>query len=270
MRSVLHEATYRERAGRVIVHAASPMEGETRSDDGAVELEREVGFGQGSEEAEIAEKKQEDPTRLYIGSISWELYAGQAKEALETLCRPFSAQCEVEVPWMDRKKKKLQKHKGFCKGFAFVSFPDATIAAAALEGLSGAEVGGRAVTVKTATPPPEKRPPLERVSGRDHVKLYVGQLPVEVKDAAALKRMFESCGTVVDAKVLKDELGVSRGFGFVTMASRRAGDKALDMHGSFLDGHFVDKDKGGRVGWEEQRMPIIVNSADLNTAEDRD
>jgi len=41
-------------------------------------------------------------------------------------------------------------------------------------------------------------------------------------------------------------------------------------HGSFLDGHFVDKDKGGRVGWEEQRMPIIVNSADLNTAEDRD
>jgi hypothetical protein len=41
-------------------------------------------------------------------------------------------------------------------------------------------------------------------------------------------------------------------------------------HGLYLDGHFVDKEKGGRVGWDEQRMPIIVNSADLNTAEDRD
>jgi hypothetical protein len=40
------------------------------------------------------------------------------------------------------------------------------------------------VTVKTATAPPEKRPPalpLEKVTGRDHVKLYVGQLPVEVR-----------------------------------------------------------------------------------------
>eukprot|EP00959_Pyramimonas_sp_CCMP1952_P453194 9467837-Pyramimonas_sp.AAC.2 len=50
--------------------------------------------------------------------------------AIEKLCSPFSAECAVEVPWLDKKKKKVQKHKGF----AFVSFPDATVAAAAIDG----------------------------------------------------------------------------------------------------------------------------------------
>jgi len=197
---------------------------------------------------------------LYVGSISWELDAHQAKEAIGELCRPFSTDCEVEVPWLDKKKKKVQKHRGF----AFVSFPDATVAAAAMNGLAGAELAGRGLTVRTATVAPEKlpvKPPEEsRPRGRNHVKLYVGGLPVEVKDAEALKAMFVKCGTVVDSKIMKDKQGVPRGYGFVTLATERAATKALNMHGSYLQGHYVQK--GGTVGWDEERKPIIVNTAD--------
>lgn len=70
-------------------------------------------------------------------------------------------------------------------------------------------------------------------------KLFVGNLKWGLSDDD-LKQVFESCGPVVEAKIITDrETGKSRGFGFVTMENDSDADKAI----SILNG----KDLGGRA-----------------------
>lgn len=68
------------------------------------------------------------------------------------------------------------------------------------------------------------------------MKLYVGNLPLTVKDED-LRKLFEEIGlTVKSAKVINDrETGRSRGFGFVEVGSREEGQKAIsELNGKTL------------------------------------
>ncbi|MFM8534980.1 MAG: RNA recognition motif domain-containing protein, partial [Acidimicrobiia bacterium] len=76
-------------------------------------------------------------------------------------------------------------------------------------------------------------------------KLFVGNLPYTMT-SEDLKETFGPFGPVVSAKVITDrETGRSRGFGFVTMADKDAGNAAITA----LNG----KDFEGR--------PLVVNEA---------
>jgi cold-inducible RNA-binding protein len=58
-------------------------------------------------------------------------------------------------------------------------------------------------------------------------KVYVGNLPFSV-DQAALKGMFEEFGEITEAVVISDKFsGRSKGFGFVTFASDEEAQKAV-------------------------------------------
>jgi cold-inducible RNA-binding protein len=103
-------------------------------------------------------------------------------------------------------------------------------------------------------------------------KLYVGSLPYSVNDEI-LSQMFSSYGTVESAKVITDRAtGLSKGFGFVEMASEQEASEAIkNLNGSgyegrtltvsparpqepreggggFRGGHGGGKGKGGRGG----------------------
>ena len=68
------------------------------------------------------------------------------------------------------------------------------------------------------------RPP--RQSGPS-LRIYVGNLPWQVDDSR-LVQLFSEHGKVVEARVVYDrESGRSRGFGFVTMATRDELDDAI-------------------------------------------
>jgi len=69
------------------------------------------------------------------------------------------------------------------------------------------------------------------------MKLYVGNLPFNHNDYE-LQQLFTPHGEVVSAKVISDHhSGRSRGFGFVEMASRSEGEKAIEaMNGASVDG----------------------------------
>jgi RNA recognition motif-containing protein len=62
-------------------------------------------------------------------------------------------------------------------------------------------------------------------------KLYVGNLSFGI-DETQLKRLFEPCGTVVSAAIIKDRMsGQPKGFGFVEMSTdqeAQAGIAALN------------------------------------------
>ncbi len=68
-------------------------------------------------------------------------------------------------------------------------------------------------------------------------KLFVGNLPWSVDDAA-LQGMFEEFGEVTSARVMTErDTGRSRGFGFVEFAGAESAQKAIEaMDGKDVEG----------------------------------
>jgi RNA recognition motif-containing protein len=67
-------------------------------------------------------------------------------------------------------------------------------------------------------------------------KLFVGNLPYSI-DEAALRDIFAEVGDVASASIITDrDTGRSRGFGFIEMADDAAAQAAIDA----LNGHAMD------------------------------
>jgi len=64
-------------------------------------------------------------------------------------------------------------------------------------------------------------------------KLYVGNLPYNTTPEA-LRDLFSQAGTVESADIIKErETGRSKGFGFVSMASKEEAQKAIQMFNGY-------------------------------------
>ena len=88
------------------------------------------------------------------------------------------------------------------------------------------------------------------------MKLYVGNLSFQTS-SEDLQQLFAQAGTVESATVVEDrDTGRSRGFGFVEMASKEEGEKAIEQfNGTDLAGRNLTvnearprEDRGGRGG----------------------
>ena len=88
------------------------------------------------------------------------------------------------------------------------------------------------------------------------MKLYVGNLSFQTT-SEDLQQLFAQAGTVESASVVEDrDTGRSRGFGFVEMATKEEGEKAIEQfNGTDLAGRNLTvnearprEDRGGRGG----------------------
>ena len=88
------------------------------------------------------------------------------------------------------------------------------------------------------------------------MKLYVGNLSFQTS-SEDLQQLFAQAGTVESASVVEDrDTGRSRGFGFVEMASKEEGEKAIQQfNGTDFNGRNLTvnearprEDRGGRGG----------------------
>jgi len=88
------------------------------------------------------------------------------------------------------------------------------------------------------------------------MKLYVGNLSFQTS-SEDLQQLFSQAGTVESASVVEDrDTGRSRGFGFVEMASKEEGERAIEQfNGTDLAGRNLTvnearprEDRGGRGG----------------------
>ena len=86
------------------------------------------------------------------------------------------------------------------------------------------------------------------------IKLYVGNLSFQTS-SEELQQLFSQAGTVESATVVEDrDTGRSRGFGFVEMASKEEGEKAIEQfNGTEFNGRNLTvnearprEDRGGR------------------------
>ena len=88
------------------------------------------------------------------------------------------------------------------------------------------------------------------------MKLYVGNLSFQTT-SEELQQLFSQAGTVESAAVVEDrDTGRSRGFGFVEMATKEEGEKAIEQfNGADMNGRNLNvnearprEDRGNRGG----------------------
>jgi polyadenylate-binding protein len=137
----------------------------------------------------------------------------------------------------------MKNDDGTSKGFGFVAFETHELADKAVEEFNGKEIEGRKLVVCRAQKKQERAmelkskfeaQKLERISRYQGVNLYIKNLE-DVVDDEKLRKEFSNYGTITSAKVMKDDKGVSKGFGFVCFSSPDEATKAVtEMNGRIL------------------------------------
>lgn len=129
------------------------------------------------------------------------------------------------------------------RGFGFVAFQDHEAAEMAVNQMNNKEVNNRKITVCRAQKKAERSNELkmrfemqkqERINRYQGVNLYIKNLEDTIDDEK-LRTEFTQFGTITSAKVMRDDKGVSKGFGFVCFSSPEEATKAVtDMNGRIV------------------------------------
>jgi len=125
--------------------------------------------------------------------------------------------------------------EGKSKGFGFVNFDDADEAAVAVKALNGKKLGEKEIYAGRAQKKGERESVLrqkfeelraERIAKYQGMNLYVKNLADDVDDDK-LREEFQQYGTITSAKVMRDDKGKSKGFGFVCFNSPEEATRAV-------------------------------------------
>ncbi|KAI0726624.1 polyadenylate binding protein [Fomitopsis betulina] len=125
--------------------------------------------------------------------------------------------------------------EGRSRGFGFVNYEAHDDAQSAVESLHDNEYKGRKLFVTRAQKKAEREEELrrsyeqvkmEKMSKYQGVNLYIKNLEDDIDDER-LRGEFEPFGTITSAKVMRDEKGTSKGFGFVCFSSPDEATKAV-------------------------------------------
>lgn len=161
-------------------------------------------------------------TNLYVKNISLEV----TTEEFDQLFQQFGAVTSAVIQTDD---------EGKSKGFGFVNFETHEAAQKAVETLHDTELYGQKLFVSRAQKKAEREEELrksyeqakmEKLSKYQGVNLYIKNLEDDVDDDK-LRGEFEPFGTVTSCKVMRDDKGTSKGFGFVCYASPDEATKAV-------------------------------------------
>jgi len=128
----------------------------------------------------------------------------------------------------------MKQETGESRGFGFFNFETHEQAKAAVEGLNGYKYGENTLYVARAQKKTERRQELQltyRSNSMDPQRrgtnLYVKNLDDDVSDVKLIEE-FKKYGTITSCVVMKDEKGVSRGFGFVCYSTPEEANKACN------------------------------------------
>jgi len=137
----------------------------------------------------------------------------------------------------------MKDDKDESKGFGFVNFERNDDAQKAIDDLNDKELDGKKLYVGRAQKKTDREKELkdmflkiqrERMSKYQGVNLYVKNLD-ETIDDEKLRQEFSVCGTITSAKVMSDEKGASKGFGFVCFSTPEEATKSVtEMNGKMI------------------------------------
>ena len=126
----------------------------------------------------------------------------------------------------------MKNEQGMSREFGFVNFSQPQEARAAVEHLNGKTIREKVLSVTKAITRIERQPQLRLAS--QGLNLYIKNLDDGIDDEK-LKEAFNSFGDITSAKVMKDDRGNSRGFGFVCFSAPEEANRALtEMNGRIM------------------------------------
>ncbi|KAI3474625.1 hypothetical protein Pfo_029795 [Paulownia fortunei] len=132
---------------------------------------------------------------------------------------------------------------GLSRGFGFVNFENPDDAKCAMEALNGSQLGSKVLYVARAQKKSERAELLRRqfeekrkaqILKYQASNVYVKNIDDDITDED-FREHFSQCGTITSAKLMRDDKGVSKGFGFVCYSTPDEANKAVNsLHGSIL------------------------------------
>ncbi|KAL1566028.1 polyadenylate-binding protein 7-like isoform X1 [Salvia divinorum] len=132
---------------------------------------------------------------------------------------------------------------GASRGFGFVNFDKAEDAKSAVEALNGSQLGSKVLYVARAQKKSERQEHLrqqfeekrkEQILKYQASNVYVKNIDDEISDDE-LRLHFSQCGTITSATIMRDDKGISKGFGFVCFSTPEEANKAVyTFHGLIL------------------------------------
>lgn len=186
-----------------------------------------------SERLENMDKAATRFTNVFVKNLP----SGYTEEKLEALFAPFGK--------ITSRKVMNKDHDGAEKTIAFVAFEDSESAQAAVHDMNDQEVEGNKLFVDRAQSKAERQALLRRDYERrkadmQHstkgINLFVKNLDPSIDDEK-LRNIFGEFGTITSAVVMKDDKGVSKGFGFVCYSdSQEATNAQVNLNKKMIEG----------------------------------
>uniref|UniRef100_A0A2N9IQU6 RRM domain-containing protein n=1 Tax=Fagus sylvatica TaxID=28930 RepID=A0A2N9IQU6_FAGSY len=234
----------------------------TEQEDPEAELSENQEEEEEEEEEEESEQKlfgSSEERRLYVGNLPYSMTSAQLAEVFEEAGRVVS----VEIVY-DRVTDRS-------RGFAFVGMRSVEEAKEAIRMFDGSQVGGRIVKVNFPEVPRggerEVMGPRVWSSNRGFVdsphKIYAGNLSWGLT-SQSLRDAFADQRGLLSAKVIYENTGRSRGFGFVTFETGEDAQSALGaMNGVEVEGRPL------RLNMASERAPsasppVVERNVDNN------
>lgn len=208
-----------------------------------------------NERLEEIGKLEKKFTNLYIKGFP-ETYT---KEDLEKLFSEFGEITSSKIATKDKQKEEGEAEAAAAgeeggegeggaapvsRGFGFLAFKEPEQARKAVEAMNGKEIDGKKLYVGRAQKKVERVAALrsqyekrrqENQNRYKGVNLYVKNLDDSITDDA-LRQAFTNFGTITSAKVMRDDKGTSKGFGFVCFSAAEEATKAVtEMNGQILE-----------------------------------
>ncbi|KAL2934860.1 Polyadenylate-binding protein 7 [Bienertia sinuspersici] len=131
---------------------------------------------------------------------------------------------------------------GASKGFGFVNFENPDDARRAIEAMHGSQLGSKNLYVARAQKKVEREQILrtqfeekrkERVMKNMGSNVYIKNISDEVTDEE-LRELFSKCGNITSAKLMRDDKGISKGFGFVCFTNSDEATKAVNWFHRYM------------------------------------
>ncbi|PWA38487.1 polyadenylate-binding protein 7 [Artemisia annua] len=135
-----------------------------------------------------------------------------------------------------------REENGTSKGFGFVSFENPDDAKKAATTMNGANLGAKALYVGRAQKKSEREQILrhqfeewrkEQISKCQGSNVYVKNIDDDVTENE-LQECFSQCGTITSAKLMVNEKGISKGFGFVCFSAPHEATKAVNTFNGYM------------------------------------
>ncbi|KAL8504979.1 hypothetical protein ACS0TY_016252 [Phlomoides rotata] len=198
--------------------------------NGLIIGEKEMYVGKFVKRSDRAVSCPEKYTNLYVKNLD----TGVSEEVLEEKFSQYGKIMSLVIS---------KDENGASRGFGFVNFEKPENAKSAVEALHGSQLGSKVLYVARAQKKSEREARLrrqyeekkkEQILKYQDSNVYVKNIDDDVTDDE-LREWFSQCGTITSVKIMRDDKGVSKGFGFVCFSIPEEAYRAVfTFHGCIL------------------------------------